>query len=161
MGIMIRPVSSGDIPFLWEMLYESIYVPIGMDRPAKDIINSPSLLKYVDGWGKPGDIGFVAWDNGGRPIGSITCRFFETAKRGYGFVDEDTLEMGMAVVEEHRGKGVGNLLLNALLEEAKKQGIKAISLSVDSRNPAMRLYERFGFKALNTEGTSITMKLDL
>ncbi len=62
---------------------------------------------------------------------------------------------------EHRGKGIGSELLNSILAELKNQGIDAASLSVDPRNPAIRLYKRFGFIEVGMVGSSITMKLKL
>lgn len=157
----IRPALPNDLPFLRDMLYESIFTPEGAQPPNRDIIDRPSLSKYVDGWGKTGDIGFIALSNQNQPVGSVTLRFFTAASKGYGFVDEITPELGMAVLRKYRGQGIGTALLRAVLEEANQRGIKAISLSVDPRNPAKRLYERFCFKDVGKEGGSVTMKLDL
>ena len=50
------------------------------------------------------------------------------------------------VDEEHRGKGVGTLLLGELIELAKNRcSIEILHLEVYAGNPAIRLYERFGF----------------
>jgi len=48
-----------------------------------------------------------------------------------------------------------------MLEELKNNGVGAVSLSVDHRNPAIRLYSRFGFLPVRRDGTSITMKAEL
>ena len=40
---------------------------------------------------------------------------------------------------------MGRALLEALLTTARAQGYRALSLSVDRENPALRLYERVGF----------------
>jgi ribosomal protein S18 acetylase RimI-like enzyme len=157
----IRPVTEGDVPFLWDMLYESIHTPEGAQLPAKDIVHHPSLSKYVDHWGREGDAGFVAIDASGQPIGSVTIRLFPEADKGYGFVDEETPELGTAILKEYRGKGIGTALMRTMMEEAKHRGIQAISLSVDPGNPAVRLYRRFGFREIGMEGTSVTMKADI
>lgn len=47
------------------------------------------------------------------------------------------------------------------MEQAKLDGYKAISLSVDPRNPSTRHYERFGFIKCGVSGTSWIMKLNL
>lgn len=51
------------------------------------------------------------------------------------------------VSPDMRGQGVGTLLLNELFKLAKESfGIEIIHLEVYEGNPAMRLYERLGFK---------------
>ena len=68
-----------------------------------------------------------------------------------------TPEMGMAVTEDARGKGVGTLLLQTALDEVERRGIAAVSLSVDPDNQAIRLYKRLGFVEECLNGTSVTM----
>jgi ribosomal protein S18 acetylase RimI-like enzyme len=50
----------------------------------------------------------------------------------------------IALMPEHRGKGIGETLLRDLLEESDKQGLP-LRLQVLKNNPAMHLYERLGF----------------
>lgn len=162
MQYTVRPIKKDDTPFLWEMLYESLFVPEGREPFSKDIIKEPFLSKYVDGWGKEGDFGFIAITNEDRPIGSITARFFNENNKSYGYIDKDTPELGMAIISEFRGKGIGTALLDQLVEEAKKKGIEKLSLSVDPTNrAALHLYQRFGFKEVGIVGTSINMITEL
>lgn len=56
-------------------------------------------------------------------------------------------EFGIIVSNEHRGQGVGTVLLNNLIHLAKDTfRIELLHLQVYAENPAMRLYKRFGFK---------------
>jgi ribosomal protein S18 acetylase RimI-like enzyme len=50
----------------------------------------------------------------------------------------------IALMPEHRGKGIGETLMRNLLEESAKQGLP-VRLQVLKNNPAKRLYERLGF----------------
>ncbi len=53
---------------------------------------------------------------------------------------------GVAVAETARGRGVGRALLDAVMDEARRQGALRISLRVLGHNaPARRLYESAGF----------------
>lgn len=70
-------------------------------------------------------------------------------------------ELGMAILSEYRGKGIGTELMRTTLEQARVMGVPAISLSVDPNNPAIHLYKRFGFEEVGIEGTSVTMLLKL
>jgi len=59
--------------------------------------------------------------------------------------------MKMAVHPEHRRKGVATALLNRVLEVLKEQKIKDVCLNVEIiRKPAIALYEKFGFKIVQT-----------
>ena len=99
----------------------------------------------IDGWGRVGDAGLVALDEQGEPVGAAWYRLFKHDDAGYGFVDERTPELSIAIVPEARGRGVGTRLLTALIEHARAEGFQALSLSVESDNPARALYERLGF----------------
>jgi ribosomal protein S18 acetylase RimI-like enzyme len=71
-------------------------------------------------------------------------------------VDDDTPEIGMAVLPGHRGRGIGSNLLKRLLESAGAV-YRKVCLSVSADNPALRLYERVGFERAGGDGTSVTM----
>jgi ribosomal protein S18 acetylase RimI-like enzyme len=58
----------------------------------------------------------------------------------------------MYVEPEHRGKGVNQKILDALLNWAKERGLTEIRLEVFSENqPAIKAYEKAGFKSLMLE----------
>ncbi|OPA75283.1 histone acetyltransferase [Paenibacillus selenitireducens] len=157
----VRPIGEEDIPFLWEMLYESLYVPEGGCPFPRDVIHEPSLSKYVEGWGRIGDYGYIAIDAQGERVGSVIMRFFKESNQGYGYVNEETPELNIAIIDAYRGKGIGTLLLESILEYGKAKQLPAISLSVDPNNYAVKLYERYGFHEIGMVDTSITMILEL
>ena len=75
------------------------------------------------------------------------------ADPGYGFVAADIPEVGMGVVADWRGLGVGRRLLSELLERHP-----VMSLSVDTDNVgAAGLYRSLGFVDVVIVGTSVTM----
>jgi ribosomal protein S18 acetylase RimI-like enzyme len=54
--------------------------------------------------------------------------------------------LGMGVLSEYRGRGIGRALIDATLQAARAGGISRIELTVRVDNePARRLYESFGF----------------
>ncbi len=158
MNYRIRPIQAEDVEFLWDMLYESLFVPEGQEPFSREILKEPFISKYVEGWGRSGDFGCIAMNDEGRPVGSISARYFDESNQGFGYVDNDVPELGMAIVEEYRGLGMGTALLSELFTEAKRREIGRLSLSVDPTNAAaMKLYQRFGFEEVGKVGTSITM----
>ncbi|PPA71143.1 GNAT family N-acetyltransferase [Jeotgalibacillus proteolyticus] len=147
-----------EIPFLLEMLYESIHIPENKP-PLNELLASEGLKKYSQHWGRPGDEALVAVDRNNILLGAIWYRLFSSEEPGYGFVNEATPEIGMAVTKEARGKGLGSLLMKEAIRLAQEQGYSALSLSVDPENVhAVMLYKKYGFTEVGLSGTSITMK---
>jgi len=59
---------------------------------------------------------------------------------------------------EVRGKGIGTLLMKAIIQQAMNDGYKSISLSVDLENrQAVHIYKKLGFEDYELLGTSMTM----
>lgn len=165
MGVTLRPLAPADEPFLWEMLY----VAAGLDEagtPPDAMRANPSFARYVEGWGRGHDAGVLAVDEAtGRPVGAAWMRLLTGERRGYGWVDDATPELAIAVLPAHRGRGIGTRLLSALIATARGS-YPALSLSVRATNPAVRLYRRLGFEPVSgTEvasragGASFTMRL--
>ena len=63
----------------------------------------------------------------------------------------------IALLPEHRGAGIGTRLLRELQEEAKAAG-KPLTIHVERFNPALRLYERLGFKQVEEKGVYLLMQ---
>lgn len=162
MSYIIRPATPSDEPFLWEMLFQSLYVEEGREPFARDVVRLPNVARYVQGWGRAGDLGFVAVEDAtGEPIGAVWSRLPAGDDRGFAYLGDDTPELGIALLPEHRGRGVGTLLLKHYLE-AVRALFPAVSLSVSPNNPAMRLYARLGFKTVDVRGDDHpVMKMDL
>lgn len=55
----------------------------------------------------------------------------------------------IAVVEDWQGKGVGGMLLRALIDDAVARGATEMFLEVRSDNPAQQMYEHFGFTRID------------
>jgi GNAT superfamily N-acetyltransferase len=63
------------------------------------------------------------------------------------------------VTEEMRGKGVGTMLMNRVIEEAKEKGFKRISWQVlDWNEPAIEFYKKYG---ASFDGEWVNVNLDL
>jgi ribosomal protein S18 acetylase RimI-like enzyme len=153
----IRALTSADQSFLWEMLYHSLYVPGGNAPFPRSILDQPDIAAYVKDWGRKNDSGFAAIDVNSRPLGAIWLRTLSGGEKGFGYIDDRTPELGMAVLPEYRGQGIGTSLLAALLTTAAAS-YECISLSVSPQNPALRLYHRAGFETVGSSGDSITMR---
>ena len=157
MNCLIRSITSEDESFLWEMLYQALYVREGQPSLPREIVQIPELVRYVQDWGRKGDCGFISSNIvTNQPIGAVWIRLPVGEHKGYGYVDDDTSELSIAVFPEYRGQSIGTQLLTHLLTSACSQ--LPISLSVSVGNPAVRLYKRFGFEIVSSNDESLTMK---
>lgn len=156
MNISYKNIKHSDYPFLREMLYQSIFVPQGVNPFDKSIIDNPEISKYIENWNEDEDYGIVIC-NEELSVGAIWARLFTNQNKGYGYVNDHTPELGMALFENYRNLGLGSKLMEKFLELSKDLGYESISLSVDKRSPAFRFYERFGFAVVDELETAYTM----
>ena len=147
---VIRPLTPQDEPILWEMLYHGLSEPAAPKPASRDILRRPEISKYVAGWGRPGDIGFVAHEKRGEAlIGAVWLRQ-PTDTSGV------VPELALAVKQEHRGHGIATALLTQLVRANPDQS--TISISFVAGKPVLRLYERFGFKVIDRQRDAVVMQ---
>ena len=154
MAGVIRRAGPADSRFLRDMLHHAFYW-----REAAPGEELPTY-RYVYAWGRPGDAGVIALDEG-FAVGAAWYRLFTADEPGYGFVDEQTPELAIAVVPSRRGRGFGEELLQALFERAREDGHQALSLGVDRGNPAIRLYRKHGFEEVREDNGTLVMRARL
>ena len=90
---------------------------------------------------------FLVAEISGKLIGYIMCKMeygFSNFKK-LGFVKKGHV-VSVAVIDEHRGKGIGSELVNESLKGVKMRQCGEMYLEVRcSNNDAVRLYEKLGF----------------
>lgn len=150
-----------------------------MDRPPVDaeaIRADDHLNRYIEGWGRAGDLGVMALaaepgagadgDHAPAPgaepraLGAVWIRTMGE-KPGFGWVADDIPELSIAVLPEAQGEGLGRRLLQTLIQMAGLTGVRAISLAVEDGNGSRHLYEDLGFAVIGRNGSSDVMLLDL
>jgi ribosomal protein S18 acetylase RimI-like enzyme len=157
----LRPGDATDMDFLEEMLFEAFFWDAETKRPSfASFREDPEFKKLLEGWGRSGDRVIIAEDHGVR-LGAAWRRLWTGDCHSYGFVDATTPEIAIAVRPDHRSKGLGRRLLEAVVQMARDDGFTNLSLSVSPRNPARRLYESAGFRKVGESGTSWTLLLTL
>ena len=139
LDLVIRPAVQDDLNVLWDFLAMAAYEPNA--EAAKAV---PSAAKYLVGWQRPGDFGFIAEQNG-EIIGAAWARRLSAEELRVPYGDDETPKVSIGVNPNARGQGVGEKLMRALIDEAARRRL-GLCLSVRSENPARRLYERLGFR---------------
>ena len=63
----------------------------------------------------------------------------------------------IALLPEHRGKGIGSRLMMEILAEAGAAA-KPVEIHVERFNPALRLYDRLGFRQVADQGVYLQLE---
>jgi ribosomal protein S18 acetylase RimI-like enzyme len=159
--VVFRTLQVDDVEHVRWALFEAVSWDPERELPPFELtIEHPELARYHREWGRAGDLGVVA-EHGDEVVGVALARLFTEDDHGHGYVDDETPELAVAVADGARGNGLGTRLLNELAAAARDAGIRRLSLSVDSENPALRLYERLGYRELARDEDGVRMVLDL
>ena len=158
MDYVIRPLTPTDEPLLWDMVYHGAQSGQEESAAAPEIVRRPELARYVEGWGRAGDAGFAAHDaKEGKPLGAVWLRGPLVAPTAEG--NAPIPELAFAVKPGLRRRGIGAALLTQWVKANPEQS--AVTLAVPAHNPAVRLYERFGFKVVQESDQAVTMRRDI
>lgn len=91
----------------------------------------------------------LEWDGLDPECMHVLARVSDGTPVGTGRLTPDDHIGRMAVLRQWRGRGVGTAILRALLDLARRQGRRRISLN--SQTAAMPFYARIGFEASGPE----------
>jgi putative acetyltransferase len=139
-GVVIRPAGEADFD-AWFEVFEAVAAEgkwIGRELPVdREEQRQRFLDAFVHPEGGPfdGAAGAFVAEAGGQVVGHLGLR----SHRGIG-------DVGMAVMADWRGRGVGSALLSTALDWARAQGFHKLTLQLWPHNTAaLRLYQKFGF----------------
>jgi L-amino acid N-acyltransferase YncA len=139
-AMTIRPATPADLPGVLEIYNEAVlnttatydYEPRTLDQ----------RVSWFDDHVKNNYAVFVAVAERGRIVGWSSLNRYHD-RPGYRFTSENSVY----VAADQRGKGIGKLLLGALIEAAKKRHLHAILAAIDADNePSIHLHATFGFQ---------------
>src|SRR5699024_373348 len=159
MQMILRELHTDDLPFLRQMVVETINWKPGRDATFDDVMTDERMERYIVNWGRDGDGGVIAEKDSG-PIGAVWWRYHTAAEPSYGYVADDIPEIAIAIAEDGRGKGLGRKLIQAAKATLSKI-VDRVSLSVEADNFALKLYESEGFVIVDQENNDITMICEL
>ena len=151
MAISLRPIGSADEPFLVEV-YASTRAEELAPVPWTDEQKAAFLREqftfqhryYQENYS---GARFDVIERDGDPIGRLYVARWP---------DEIRI-VEIAVLPAHRSTGIGTSLLRELMDECASSG-KRLTIHVERMNPAMRLYERLGFREVADRGVYAMME---
>jgi L-amino acid N-acyltransferase YncA len=154
MTVVVRRGDRLDVPFLRSLL------AFAYNWHVAHFETDISISHYVDGWGRKGDTSVIAMEDG-HSIGAAWFRLFPEQRPGYGFVDDGTPEMTIVVVPTKQQRGVGEQLLDALVERAEGDGYRALSVSIRRGDPDEARLASRGFQPVREAGDTVTLRRQL
>jgi GNAT superfamily N-acetyltransferase len=146
--VPVRPLRAADLPALERFVVMAAFNPC---RPLPaDAASQPHVRRWLDGWPRDDELG-VGWTEDDTLLGGAWARRFGGER-----------ERLVAVEPEHRGRGIGGTLLDALADAAATHGELALTLTVGATNPALALYRRHGFADAGADrGGLLVLRRDL
>jgi ribosomal protein S18 acetylase RimI-like enzyme len=144
-GLSFRPVAEADLPFLCRLYgttraHELAPVPWSPEQKAAfvEMQFRAQHAHYVQHY--PG-AEFLVILRTGVPVGRL---YLARWAREHRIVD-------IALLPDHCGQGLGSAVLSDIMAAAARAE-KYVSIHVEKHNPAMRLYRRLGFVAVEDKG---------
>jgi GNAT superfamily N-acetyltransferase len=141
--VIVRDALPGELAEVGEIRVAA-YVADGFMSP--DSGYAPTL-RALGGDGD-GEILVAVDEGGGRMLGTVTLQFWPHG--GEIGVGRDEAEIrALAVVPGEQGRGTGTALLKAVIERAKRAGVRRLLLLTQQEmETAQRMYQRAGFLRL-------------
>jgi len=130
------PTLVAQIMSVMEGAFDPAYGEAWNRRQISDALAMPSThAMVIDASGDPIASGTA---DPGEPVGFVLTRKA---------ADEEELLL-IAILPEHRRRGLGEALIRALFEGARERGTARIFLEMRRGNPAIHLYEKVGFRPI-------------
>ncbi len=155
--MILRELKENEAELLQDFLYEAIFIPEGIEPPARSIIEQPELKIYYEDFGSGRADHCIVADDDGKVIGAVWTRIMND----YGHVDDDTPSFAISLYKEYRGQGIGTRMMNEMLALLKEKGFERTSLAVQKANYAVRMYENVGFRKIDENDEEFIMICDL
>jgi ribosomal protein S18 acetylase RimI-like enzyme len=150
-AITLRPIREEDTGFLQEVYFstrrEELQPVLWPDVQKRAFLLQQFDAQHTDYHRNYPNASYDVIEEDGRTIGRL-------------YVDRRPDELhilDIALLPEHRGRGIGRSLLRTLLAEAHGQG-KPVRIYVEHNNRARSLYRRLGFRAIGDTGVYLLME---
>ena len=127
MEYIIREIKKEEYDLLEDFLYEAVFLPEGVDPPSRDILKLPELKMYIEDFGKKGDEGLLAFEEG-KAVGAVWTR----RMKDYGYIDDDTPSLSISLYKRISGKRNRNCFDEGNVSAFKGERISG-SLSVGAK----------------------------
>ncbi len=148
MSVIIRKSIREDVPVMFELIKE-----LALYEKAPEQVTNTVEQMYLDGFGENPIFGSIVAEVGGEVVGLALYYYRYSTWKGKRLYLEDLI-----VSEKMRGKGLGEKLLEATIQQAKDDACTGVMWQVlDWNEPAINFYKKFGTRM---DGEWINVHLD-
>lgn len=140
LGVSVRPETEADAPFVCRLYCEMRWEELAAVQDWTQEQKVGFLIQQYEAQRRHYanayfDAEFLVLERNGAPVGRLYLYRGNPA-------DIRIVDIGLLIAE--RNKGLGQLILEAVFDEARREG-RTASIHVEVFNPARRLYDRLGF----------------
>ncbi|MFJ3073667.1 MULTISPECIES: GNAT family N-acetyltransferase [Pseudomonas] len=150
-AVTLRALQTGDMPFIEQLYATSRAQEMAHSGwPAEQVAAFLSMqfnAQHTYYQAHFARAEFLIIEHQGLRIGRLYRHFGETC----------ALLIDIALIPAFQKRGIGSALLEDLQRQADERELP-IELSVEPYNPALQLYQRFGFKVINQAGVYLRMR---
>lgn len=137
MSIIIRDAVRKDVPIMFELIKE-----LALYEKAPEQVTNTVEQMYVDGFGNNPIFGTIVLEVESEIVGMALYYFRYSTWKGKRLYLEDLI-----VSETMRGRGLGEKLLESVIEKARQTACTGLMWQVlDWNEPAINFYKKFGAK---------------
>jgi len=137
MSIVIRDAVRKDVPIMFELIKE-----LALYEKAPEQVTNTVEQMYVDGFGDNPIFGTIVLEVESEIVGMALYYFRYSTWKGKRLYLEDLI-----VSETMRGRGLGEKLLESVIEKARQTACTGLMWQVlDWNEPAINFYKKFGAK---------------
>jgi len=158
MNIRLRKSKPSDIQFLQEMLYEAVFWRPNPNKFSfEEGLTYPGVSNALADWGaRDGDTAVIALCDS-TPAGAAWYRYYTENKCIRGYINETIPTIVIAVHENYRRQGIGEKMIEWLIDQASIHNIEKLSLMVSKDNLALEIYRKWGFLEYADKDDSLLM----
>ena len=144
--VLIRPATDADFDALVDLDLASARHHAGLDPALLQVPDREPVAAFLARrLTNPGRRILVAVVDG-RVVGMVDITMVDPPHDGSIYRPVPTADLGITVIESHRGRGVGQALMAAAEHDARSRGARRIILDVLAANDgARRFYDRLGY----------------
>jgi ribosomal protein S18 acetylase RimI-like enzyme len=150
-GVTLRPETDADVPWLLAIYAstraDEMTLVDWADEQKQDFLRMQFEAQHRHYLSTCPGASFSLIERRGEPIGRLYLHE----------CDGEVRIVDIALLPVARGQGVGTALLEEVLASADVQG-QRVTIHVEHDNPARRLYERLGFREVESRGFHVFME---
>ncbi len=151
MNISFRPITDDDLDFLQKVYAstreEELSIVPWDEQQKAEFLQMQFGAQHQFYQEHYSDTSFDVIELDGQPAGRLYLQ-----KR-----DDEHRIVDIALLPEHRCKGVGGKIMRNILDEAKQANLP-VRIHVEHNNPAIKLYQRLGFRQTDDTGVYYLME---